>query len=370
MKILVILNSLGSAGGVETSLLHKATAWVCNGYEVEVLTLNDSAPDFNEFPAGIRRASLGITYDSLRSLHSPRNLFVALKHARALRRWIRRVRPDVVINCIYGYSFYFLPLVSPASVKLVSENHSSRKWEAAIMASPMARAKSSVRKFFESFYDFSVFLSREEAEVVGGRNACVIPNFIQSLPLGIASSDKKNQVIAAGRICRVKGFDRLVEVWALLADKLPDWQLHIYGDGERQDVESLQALIAARRLQHCVHVHPATTAIHERIAESRIYAMTSRSECFPMVLLEAMQLGVPVVAYDCPTGPRNILRPGVTGILVEDGNAAMFAQSLLSLALDPQAQQSMGRAARDEARRYELEQVMPLWANVFGAARD
>lgn len=181
--------------------------------------------------------------------------------------------------------------------------------------------------------------------------------------------DKKNRVIAAGRICRVKGFDRLVDVWALLADRLPDWQLHIYGDGEGQDVESLRALIAAHGLQHCVHVHPATTAIHERIAESRIYAMTSRSECFPMVLLEAMQLGVPVVAYDCPTGPRNILESGVTGILVEDGDAESFAEALVALASDPAAQQVLGDAARDASRRYAPEQVMPLWSRLFEGSK-
>lgn len=365
MKILVLLNALESAGGVETSLLHKTTAWVRDGHEVEVLTLVDRAPDFRQFPTGARRASLGIAYDQRSGLLSPGNLRVALRHAWALRRWIRRSHPDVVINCIYGYTFYFLPLLSPRGVKLISENHSSRKWGVAT-ASGMSRLKRAIRGLFESFYDWSIFLSREEAEVSRCRNVCIIPNSIPSLPPEFTVREKKCQVVAAGRICPVKGFDRLVEAWGLVADRLPNWQLHIYGDGERQDVESLRALIAARGLQHCVNVHPATTAIHERIAESRIYAMTSRSECFPMVLLEAMQLGVPVVAYDCPTGPRNIMRPGVTGILVEDGNSARFAEALLSLALDQQVQQAMGQAAREESRRYELEQVMPLWDRVCG----
>lgn len=369
MKILVLVDELHRAGGLERSLMHKVAAWVSAGEEVEVLTLQDVAPDFHVLPDEIIRTNLDISYLRDQGLLTPANIKRAALHFVRLFKYLRKARPQVVLHCGYGFDFYFLPLVAPHGSQLVKENHSSRLY-AHGKKGVFAIVKGWIRRLFESRYHSVVYLSDEEAATSGLNNACVIPNPVSPIPADWCPPRKLENVIAAGRICRVKGFDRLVEVWALLADKLPDWQLHIYGDGERQDVESLQALIAARRLQHCVHVHPATTAIHERIAESRIYAMTSRSECFPMVLLEAMQLGVPVVAYDCPTGPRNILRPGVTGILVEDGNAAMFAQSLLSLALDPQAQQSMGRAARDEARRYELEQVMPLWANVFGAARD
>ena len=112
-------------------------------------------------------------------------------------------------------------------------------------------------------------------------------------------------------------------------------------------------------------MNPATAAIQDRIAESRVYAMTSRSECFPMVLLEAMQLGVPIVAFDCPTGPRNIILNDVTGLLVPEGDIARFADALVALAQDYERQKEMGKAARLESDRYELDQVMPVWTRLF-----
>jgi glycosyltransferase involved in cell wall biosynthesis len=365
MKILALVNTLQFAGGVETSLLHKATAWVRAGHEVEVSTLEHGARDFHAFPSEVRRVSLGVAYDARRRLLSPRNLRAALHHAWALRKLIRRAKPDVVVNCIYGYSFYLLPLVAPAGVKLVSENHSSRKREAAMATSAAARMKRSIRALFDSLYDWSVFLSREEAEVARGRNVCVIPNPVPSLSPDMQFPEKKSRIIAAGRICRVKGFDRLIDAWALARYRLPGWTLHIYGDGELDEVDALVRLARRRGVGSSVELFPATADILERIAESRIFAMASRSECFPMVLLEAMQLGAPVVAYDCPTGPRNIVQNGVTGVLVDDGDIQQFADALVALAQDESRQQEIVAAARLESHRYEVTQVMPLWARLF-----
>jgi len=129
------------------------------------------------------------------------------------------------------------------------------------------------------------------------------------------------------------------------------------------------ALIEHRDLADVIRLHPTDPVVVGKIASSLIYAMTSRSECFHMVLLEAMQQGVPVVAYDCPTGPRSIVRHGIAGRLVTDGDTQDFADTLVELSRDKALLDRLQVQAREESKRYELPQVMPMWDRLFELAR-
>lgn len=368
MKILVLVDELHRAGGLERSLATKAHGWLAAGHQVEVLTLNAPAADFFPLSEQIGRPSLGICYRRDESLLSYRNAVTAIRHFRLLRRFLRLSKHDFIINSGYGFDFYFLPLLRRRSSVIIKENHSSRYPSAEARLGWWGRIKSKLRRTFESLYDYVLFLSAEEAALSGLGNARVIPNAIELDDLS-RSYDRKSHVIAAGRICPVKGFDRLVNAWAIAASRLPGWSLHIYGDGEPGDISALRKLISSHGLDASAHLWPATSDIRQCMAESRIYAMTSRGECFPMVLLEAMQLGLPIVAFDCPTGPRNIVDQGVNGELVPEGDTKAFAEALVSLALDPARQDSISRAARYKVRQFEVSQVMPMWEGLFRGCR-
>ena len=368
MKILVLVNELHRAGGVERSLATKTLAWVASGHHVSILTLDDPGNDFFPFPKEVTRFTLRVQYKRNERLISIHNAKVAIRHYFELRRFLLSMKYDLVINSIYGYSFFFLPMASPSATRVISENHSSRFVLPGSKKAFIERCKARIRRTFETMYDKVLFLSDEEAQISGLENALVIPNALAPLGPSVRLVDDKKKrphVIAAGRICHVKGFDRLVDAWALAATRIPGWSLHIYGDGEPHDVAELEAQITRYGLCDRVKLWPATSEIQARMAESAIYAMTSRSECFPMVLLEAMQLGLPVVAFDCPTGPRNIVQHEVTGRLIADGDVHAFSAALVSLALDFDARARMGRASREVARRYEVEQVMSAWEALF-----
>jgi len=168
--------------------------------------------------------------------------------------------------------------------------------------------------------------------------------------------------VAAGRLARQKGFDRLVAAWALVARKHPDWRLNIFGAGEP---EALQARIDKKKLTDVVTLKGFTDEPYQRFAESAIYAMSSRSEGFPMVLLEAMGCGLPLVSFDCPTGPADIIQDGRNGLLVRDGDIKGLAAALNRLIDDPELRRRMGATGVELAKDYAPARIATRWEDLF-----
>lgn len=361
MKVMVLADRLDIAGGLERSLANKVKAWCDEGRDVHVVTISQEGGDYYCIDARVTRSNIGVYYNGQISLLTFANIRHAVRHFIALRKLYREIRPTHIVHCGYGFDFYFLPFISRRSF-LIKENHSSR-YKPENLRGLFNRLKERIRYWFDSSFDASVFLNNEEARLSGLRNTVVIPNALAERR--VLDRDCRKQVISAGRICAVKGFDRLVEAWALAAPQLPNWHLTIYGDGATADVLELHKKISYLGLSERVSVRASTIEIIERMAESSIYAMASRSECFPMVLLEAMQVGLPIVAYDCPTGPRNIIASGDTGFLVADGDAKGFADALVRLAQHPDLAVAIGSKARHAALRYTSGDIATMWSVLF-----
>lgn len=362
MKLLVLVDRLDHAGGLERSLANKLRSWCKDGNQVHIATIEQVGPDYYLYDERAKRIDLGVHYDRGLPLTSKNNVLLAFRHFSALRDVCNRLRPTHIVHCGYGFDFYFLPLISRGAF-LVKENHSSRYVYRHNQGGVLGRIKRVIRSWFESRYHAVVFLSTEEARLSGLSNTVVIPNALDERHVPVLV--RKKRIISAGRICAVKGFDRLIDAWLLAAPKLPDWHLAIYGDGDFSDVEALKSKIVSLGLSASVSVHPATHEIIDLMAESRIYAMTSRSECFPMVLLEAMQTGLPIVAYDCPTGPRNIITHDVTGIIVPDGDTEAFANALVRLATDASLAKLISSNGQRESLRYASEDIAQMWKTLF-----
>jgi glycosyltransferase involved in cell wall biosynthesis len=192
-----------------------------------------------------------------------------------------------------------------------------------------------------------------------------MPNGVPELGGRRAALDEK-VVVAAGRMGPQKGFDRLLPVWAQVAREHPDWELRIWGGGKgigklRQQAEELGVADSAR-------VMGFTSRLHEEFASSSLYVMSSRKEGFPMVLLEAMGVGLPVVSYDCPTGPRDIIREGVDGYVVPDGDGDALAAAMSRLMEDAELRKRFGAAAVDGAARYDIASIAGRWEALLAEA--
>lgn len=185
-----------------------------------------------------------------------------------------------------------------------------------------------------------------------------IPNALPEL--GKHSSDLSGKVVVAvGRLTRQKGFDLLVRAFRLVADAHPDWELRIFGAGKEQ--ASLERLIATQSLATSVHLMGPTDNVGEELAKASIFALSSRFEGLPMVLLEAMSVGLAVVSFDCPQGPRDVITDGINGALVPAGDVDSFAARVCELIEHEETRRAMGRAAKDRSRDYALDRVGPRW---------
>jgi glycosyltransferase involved in cell wall biosynthesis len=189
----------------------------------------------------------------------------------------------------------------------------------------------------------------------------VVPN---ALPGGIRPLSTLDQrtIVAAGRLVPLKRFDLLIRAFERFLARHPGWRLRICGDGVER--ASLERLVAARGLENDVEFPGPRSDMDEQWAGASIAAMTSQFEGFPLVLVEAMAAGVPVVAFDAPNGPAEIVTDGVDGFLVEDGDLDAFVEALGRLA-DNATRQRMGQQALEVRDRLSPERLGRRWDELF-----
>ena len=170
-------------------------------------------------------------------------------------------------------------------------------------------------------------------------------------------------VIAVGRLSEQKAFHRLIEAWREVHRRHPEWQLHIWGEGELQ--AALQQQIDGAGLTDNCRLCGTTSAITNEYAQAAIYAMTSRFEGFPLVLIEAMSSGLPVVAMDCPTGCREIITSPEVGLLVPDDDISAMTQALCTLIENPTQRLALAQAGQQYAQQHFSLSAVNQWISLF-----
>jgi glycosyltransferase involved in cell wall biosynthesis len=165
--------------------------------------------------------------------------------------------------------------------------------------------------------------------------------------------------VAAGRLTAPKGFDLLLEAFALVAQEEPTWSLRIYGAGDRRT--QLLEQIGRLGLKNRARLMGMSTTLEAEFPKASIFVLSSRYEGFPMVVLEAMRAGLPVVSFDCPTGPRELITHGQDGLLVPAGTVPALAEAMRRLMRDPQLRQTMGTAALAKAASYDVDAIARRW---------
>lgn len=363
MKILYTTDQIYKHGGIEKVLSQKAN-WLAEngGHEVYILTHSQkgNAPVY-PFSPKIQFQDLGINYEDGVSYFHPSSLKKAIFHREELRRYLRKLNPDVLISCSFGPDFYFLPYIEKFIPK-IKEFHSSRFYD---IKPRTAKEKllSVLASRAETAYDALAVLNPDEKLYYHNKQVTVIPNPAESVPESAVLNKKR--VIAAGRISPVKNFSALVSVWEMLHKEFSDWQLHFYGEDYLDTKSQLEQQIAEAGLAQVIRFMGVSKDMKKTLSEYSIYAMTSETECFPMVLLESLSVGLPAVTFDAPTGPKHIVTAGKDGFVVPHHNLSIFAEKLKLLMRDVELRKKMGAAAKENARRFEISAVMQQWQQLF-----
>jgi glycosyltransferase involved in cell wall biosynthesis len=196
----------------------------------------------------------------------------------------------------------------------------------------------------------------------------VIPNPVQPAPAAVPARPRPGRLAVAtlGSLRSVKGHDQLIEAFALVSGQFPSWDLWIHGEGPAR--AALEAQIQCLRLEDRVHLPGATAEAAARLREADLFVLPSRAEGFPNALAEAMACGLPVISFDCASGPRELIRPELDGILVSPGDIPGLSTAMARLMADPAERSSMAARATEVVERFSLQKVLGLWEKALQRA--
>jgi glycosyltransferase involved in cell wall biosynthesis len=366
MHLLLYIHSLEN-GGAERVVANLANHWAGIGWEVTVVTVAPRATDFYLLDGAVNRIALDLTGASA-------NIFAGfwrtVRRAQALRNVLRRARPDVALSAMHTANVV-LALAArglPGLLAVGSEHNFPPK-------APMGIVWETLRRHAYAHLAAVVALTGECAAWLSthsrARSVPVIPNPVcwplshQEPFIEPAAFCRPGRLVllAAGRLSEEKNFTALVAIFAMLAPRHPDWDLVILGDGPLRADLSAQAQAAG--LGARVILPGRVGNMGDWYARASLYAMTSHFEGFPNTLVEAMACGLPTVSFDCDTGPRDIIRPGVDGFLVEPGDTAGMEQALEMLMRDEPFRQRFAARAIDARERFSITRVAGMWETLF-----
>ena len=362
--LMIVIHSL-SGGGAERVAADLSAYWVQRGYQVTLVTQAAAGADVYPLHPSVKRYALGTAAFSSGKFSA---IVANLRRVWALRRLIKRERPTIVLGMMTTASILSVVAARGLSCRVLATEHTHppsqelpemwlrlRRW-----AYPQAAAVVALTSGTAAWLK----------ENVPGSRVTVIPNAVR-WPLDNAEpvlppppKNGRYRLLAAGRLHPHKGFDLLIQAFQAVARHFPDWDLVILGEGERR-VE-LQDQIDNAGLTARVSMPGRVGNVADWYTQSDLYVLSSRVEGLSNTLLEAMASGLAPVAFDCETGPREIVRHGIDGVLVsppEDDEA--LAAHLSDMMAHREQRVAYARRAVDVRDRFSTTRVMALWGHLF-----
>lgn len=368
MKIAYTISGLYNSGGMENILIQKVNylAEVFN-HEVTIITTDQKGlPPFFNISPKVNLIDLGLNYAHKEGFSVSwllKRFFLKKKHMRVLSKCLIENKFDIVVS-LMDYDFDFLYKINDGSKKIL-ESHFEKYYKVHDTKSQLIKLLQKIRVNSWSRivlkYDLFVVLTNEDKNQWGNlTNIQVIPNFIKTVPQS-KSNLNTHRVLSVGRAEFQKGYDMLIEAWKIVKDTFPEWELRIVGGGNKS---YLLKKIKKLGLEAEVQLMPPTKKIEKEYLESSVYVLSSRFEGLPLVLLEAMSYGLPIVSFACPCGPKDILKDEF-GKLIECNNIERLAEGIIYWLKNLDARKIAGVAAQKEAIKYSKSEIMNKWNEVF-----
>lgn len=301
---------------------------------------------------------------------------------KALLKLIKSFRPDVIITT-GSYEKFALASIgltramvrsSSATVGntlIIREYHFNSNYRQYLGGSKINKLAGKAAEWFERSllsrcFDKSFLLTKSDlnAHFKGKKKFSYMYNPSSFCPVEVAAYiDRPKVVLAVGRMVAQKNFEALIDIWSKAYSKAPGWKLRIIGDGS--DMGVLKQLVKKRGLEDFVELPGKSSHVKKEMDSAQIYAMTSRYEGFPLVLLEAQSIGLPIVSFDTPYGPSEIVRHNKDGYIVGYNDCEAFANKLLEMIHNDTLRQQMSDNALKRSKEFTPEVIADKWMDIY-----
>lgn len=373
-KIVYVVGGLYSLTGMN-SILTKKINWLAENTNYDmymILTEKANLPWVFDINPKVKWVNFDLNFDDLDSMPLYKKLFYYAikqrKYKNLFSQYLMEIKPDITVSALRR-EINFINEIHDGSKK-VGEIHFIRSFYRSFQKPYLPKY---INAFISNLWmnslikklkqlDCFITLTEEDAtKWTELTNKVVIPNFVADYHGEYAGLNSK-KTIAVGRYSWEKGFDLLIESWKIVAQKHPDWNLNIYGVG---NYLPFQQLANEKGLKDIVICHSSTRDIYKKYQDSSIFVLSSRHEGFGLVLLEAMSVGLPPVAFACPCGPRDIVTNKVDGILAENGNVQELADGICFFIEHPEERKKYGKKAIQKAKQFPQDKIMQKWIDLF-----
>ncbi len=378
-KIVYCTPSLYMAGGVERVLTLKANYFAeVYGYDITIVTTDGIEKDsFYSLSSKVKVINLGINFEEMWHHSFLKRLALYIPKERLFKKKLteelNRIKPDITISLLRR-EINFLTDIHDGSKK-IGEIHINRAHYRNFTPNRTNPFKTLFAKYWmyglvKKIKELDRFVVLTEYDRQAWQEiprVDVIPNPLPFYP-SISIGNRRKRVIAIGRYFDEKGYDLLLKAWAIVEKQCDDWELAIYGDGNKNYYEKIASSLNLDKKRY--QLYNSIHEVQEEYLDSSLFVCTSRFEGFGMGIIEAMACGLPVVAFDCLWGPRSIITNAEDGILVENGNVKKFAEAILYLIENPRRLQKMSDNARENVWRFNIEGIALKWRKLFDELVD
>lgn len=361
---MIVIHSL-RGGGAERVAVDLSAYWIRLGYKVSLVTQMAKNTDAYPVPAGVVRHVMGTAHETGGGV---RGAIANWRRVRSLRKLIKKHKPDCVLGMMTTASILAVMAAKGLPCRVIVSEHTHPPIQ------KLPEAWQRLRRWAYPRAHAVVALTSGTArwvqDHIPGSRVVVIPNAVrwplipQEPIVAVPNKGERLRLLAVGRLHVVKGFDLLVEAFAMVANYFPDWDLVILGEGDER--AALQKQIDEAGLSGRVRLLGRVGNMADWYQSADMYVLSSRAEGLSNTLLEAMASGLPAIAMDCDTGPREIIRDNIDGILVnppEDSEA--LAAHLSDLMARPLKRTALSRRAVDVRDRFSAPVVMAQWERLL-----
>ncbi len=364
-SIAYVIDSMFNSGGMERVLTVCANALV-DTYSITIITaFQQGLPDYFKLNSQVRRHDLKI--DDKTPVRRKKS-----EYKKLLSDYLIEHHFDLVIS-LGGLDLDFLHSIRDGSRKILwfhfvlDFNEQYLDHNASFTKRLKARLQTWKRIYYARKYKCVIALSKTEQsrwkKYVHNAIAIYNPITVDALQLSDLSA---KAVISVGRLDYQKGYDYLIDAWQLVASRHPDWHLNIFGEGMQRN--DLQEQIDSENLSKSITLCGRSIQIEKEYPNHSLFVMSSRAECMPLALLEASSCGLPLIAFDCPSGPGEIIENGENGFLIKDvGDIQAMADKICQLIEDDELRKQMGGKAKEMVGKFRIDSIREQWMDLFNA---